>query len=104
MKNEYDRKLVEKLLDEIMENFDFKKVHNVMEFLDWKWASSTTADAVPSIDEIKDEAARLLWDVVNDPENEVIATGGLRVTKDFSDYRHPFISLEFVLEEWDAVS
>ena len=96
----YNRDKVEKILDSIMDNFDFKKVHEVMEFLNWKWAK-IDGDGIPTVDDLRDEAARLLWDLVNS-NNEVIATGGFYVQKDFSDYDDPWISLKFVLEDWDS--
>ena len=96
-KNYYNRELVEKMLDSIMDNFDFEKVHDTMLALDWRWAS---IGDVPTVEEIEDEAARLLWDVVNADDYDVIATGGLEASKDFSDYNDPFIQLRFTLEEW----
>ena len=97
MKN-YNRELVEKMLDSIMDNFDFEKVHTTMLALDWRWASSN--GDVPTVEEIKDEAAKLLWDVVNAEDYDVVATGGLEALKDFSDYNDPYIKLTFTLEEW----
>lgn len=98
-KNYYNRELVEKMLDSIMDNFDFEKVHNAMLALDWRWAS---VGDVPTVEEIEDEAARLLWDVVNAGDDyDVVTTGGLEASKDFSDYNDPFIQLRFILTDWD---
>lgn len=94
----YNKELVEKMLDSIMENFDFKKVHDAMLALDWRWAS--TRGDVPTVEEIEDEAARLLWDVVNAEDYDVIGTGGLEASKDFSNWDDPYIGLKFILEEW----
>ena len=95
--NNYNRELVEERLDAIMENFDFETVHEVMVQLKWAWAS---AGGVPTVEQIKDEAARLLWDLVNAPDYDTVATGGLEAWKDFSEYDDPFIELKFVLTEW----
>ena len=84
-----------KVLDEIFDNFDFEKVKSVMDALDWKWDGLARFDPtdnfklkkgfyVPTLDEIKQFAANLLWDCVN-MKDVVVATGGFRVEKDFSD-------------------
>lgn len=39
-------------------NFDFEKMHKIMEFLDWTWYSS---NGVPDVDHIKDTAMKQLY-------------------------------------------
>lgn len=40
----------EELINEVLDNFDFERVHKVMTFLDWKWISlSEGTNEVPSI-------------------------------------------------------
>ena len=95
----YDRYLVEKRLDDIMDNFDFYRVHNVMKALNWHWISAKAKNGVPTVQEIKALAADILWELVNS-DDERIATGGLEASKDFSDLKNPFIELKFVVEEW----
>lgn len=95
--NNYNRELVEERLDAIMENFDFEDVHEVMVQFKWTWAS---AGGVPTVEQIKDEAAKLLWDLVNATDYDTVATGGFEARKDFSEYDDPFIELKFVLTEW----
>ena len=90
-----------KVLDSIMENFDFAKVRKVMKTLNWKWASAKgDEDGVPTEQEIGDFAAKLLWDLVRDPKNNVICTGGFYAEKDFSDPNDPWIELSFRVEYW----
>ena len=85
-------------VDDIMNRFDFSKVHRVMEMLGWKWAYSK---GVPTIDEIRAEAKRLLVDAVTERTN--IATGGFRaVYEDAMDDNDPYIGLEFILEECEG--
>ena len=66
---------------EIMDNFDFERVHKVMETLDWKWASTR---GVPTLRDIELMAQRLLYDVVKStlwPPSEIprsLSTGGFR--------------------------
>lgn len=94
-----NRELVEERLDSIMDNFNFERVYNVMKAIDWKWVKKDSSYGVPTVDEIKEKAANLLWNLVNSDVN-LISTGGLEVSKDFSDYDDPFIQLKFVVEEW----
>ena len=92
-----------KVLDYIMDAFDFEKVRKVMVALGWKWAGAKgDANGVPTLDEIKQGAANLLWDLANDPKNKVIATGGFRAEKDFSDPDDPWMRLVFEVTDWDA--
>jgi len=65
-------------IDEILDEFDFEKVHKVMTALDWEWYST---DGVPSIAELRREARRLLKDLVNG-RHQSISTGG------FTAYMH----------------
>lgn len=101
------------ILDEIFDNFDFEKVKAVMDKLDWKWAflkrldpkddfKEKTVTAIPTLDEIKETAAKLMWDCANDPKNSVIATGGFRVEKDFNDPVGPWMRLSFEIADWET--
>lgn len=51
-------------IDEIMERFDFEKVRRVMEFLNWTWAGV----GIPSTEELKSTARRVLYDAVAEYE------------------------------------
>ena len=100
-KNYYNRELVEKMLDSIMDNFDFAKVRKVMKALKWKWAGvKGDEDGVPTEQEIGDFAAKLLWELANDPKNKAIGTGGFFAEKDFLDPNDPWMQLSFRVEEW----
>lgn len=50
--------------DEIMERFDFQNVRSVMEFLNWTWAGV----GIPSIEQLKSTARRVLCDAVAEYE------------------------------------
>ena len=102
-----------KILDDIVDNFDFEKVKKTMDALDWKWSDLERFDPkqdfkkvkgyfVPTLDEIKEFAAKLLWDLANDPKNHVIGTRGFRAEKDFSDPNDPWMRLSFEIEQWDV--
>ena len=69
-------------INDVMERFDFDKVHKVMTFLNWTWAT-TTGGTVPSIDELKACAYQLLHLAVQSHEERGrpltgsnVATGG----------------------------
>lgn len=109
-----DRKIIG-ILDEIMNEFDFDQVKQTMDALDWKWVNLKRLDPkddfkekigayVPTLDEIKQTAADLLWSLATDPdpENTVLAGGGFRVERDFSDPYDPWMRLSFEVTDWDA--
>jgi hypothetical protein len=50
---------VNKMIDDIIENFDFNRVETVMEFLGWKWIGDNKLEHV-TVDMLKKEARRLL--------------------------------------------
>ena len=98
---------VRKVLDDIFDNFDFDRVKQTMDALDWKWDVGTSATpdeerfAVPTLEKIKKEAARLMWECAN-MDTERLATGGLVVEKDFTDPDDPWMRLSFEVTDWDA--
>ena len=82
-----------KQIDEIMDNFDFRKVAEVMEHLGWAWCGS--GYKVPIESEIRSKARELLQDVSRKlPSN--VSTGGFRA----QSYEDGNLTLEFVLAEW----
>lgn len=99
--NSTNKDKVIKVLNSIMDNFDFAKVRKVMKALKWKWAGvKGDEDGVPTEQEIGDFAAKLLWDLVNDPKNKAIGQGGFFAEKDFLDPDDPWIQLSFHVEDW----
>ena len=90
-------------INDIMKDFDFKRVHDVMSYLDWKWAGCGSEKCgVPSVEKIKEEARRLLVDAAYEKTN--IATGGLRAVyeRDGAHDDDPYIGLEFIVEECEG--
>jgi hypothetical protein len=84
-----------------LEDFNFQKVHDVMKQLDWKWAM--TKYGVPTIDELKSEAKRLLIDAC--VEHTCVATGGFRAVYEAGetpDDPDTYIALEFIIEECEG--
>lgn len=93
------------LIKEIMGSFDFEKVHEVMKFLNWKWASLSN-EGIPTVDQLRDEARKLLkeaWD-----KKSTISTGGFTARyhseeDDGSEYGAiETLDLSFNIDQWDA--
>jgi len=65
------KKWQKKAIEEIMDNFDFEKVHNAMVFMNWTWSFNKT----PTVDELKETAHHLLCEIC-EGDSEFIETGG----------------------------
>jgi hypothetical protein len=94
---------MKKQIDEIMEEFDFKKVHSVMKYVDWRWVKDGDDDfemEIPNIERMKETARRLLEESAEKDREEYasIATGGFKATR----YPGDHLGLEFVLADWDT--
>ena len=110
-------------VDEIILHFDFQKVHDVMEMLDWKWASwydeaeDQHMNEVPSVYALRIRAYQMLLDAV---EKDCGASGGFEVRtyvydlydengnpyspEDPDDFEHSVhLSLKFVVEEQGTI-
>lgn len=83
------RKFAENASKEIMQNFDFDKVHKVMEFLDWKWYG--TENGVPTtfelVKEVKDRLNELIERACNEaadniPIDELVYEAGTTLDDD----------------------
>jgi len=106
-------------INNVLDQFDFEKVHRVMEFLEWEWASGARKDdsiiyeheemRIPTVQEMICAARRLLVSAIKDETSW--DTGGFRATAKIErsededspdDFTHSVtVSLEFVLEEID---
>ena len=82
----------------ILNHFDFNKVKNIMDILNWKWALSK--NGVPDMDEIIGLATRLLIDACVEKTN--ISTGGFRAVYDDNGDGDPYVGLEFIVEECEG--
>ena len=100
---------VNKMIDDIMDEFNFAKVQSTMYHLDWKWASV----GIPTIDDLRNEAERLLrgaaearlgqfkdthWE-----QGIINGTGGFQAMAFCNEDKTKIIGLDlkFVLAEWD---
>lgn len=75
----------------ILKNFDFEKVHEVMNHLNWVWYNENERK-VPTVKELKKTAKELIKEIKK-LDVDVISTGGFEVRKD-----EDAIILQFVLE------
>lgn len=83
-----------KKIKKILKHFDFEQVHDVMEHLNWGWKD--TDGKVPSIDQLKDLAKKLLNEVAEKDKFYTISTGGLKALR----YENGSMGLEFILTDW----
>jgi len=103
---------IDRMVDEILEEFNFNKVRKAMWHLDWKWA--TAADGIPTIEELKETAERLLRQAAEYRLGQyrdsywelgiINATGGFQAMAfcDETKTRITGLDLKFVLTEYDA--
>lgn len=101
-------------VEEVIENFDFEKVHEVMKMLNWKWNGDNPGElsTIPTVEKMK-EVVKDLFRSMEDQIAEGVAksgtwsdytdctstgsAGGFRATIDGDVY-----TLEFVLEEYET--
>lgn len=95
---------IDQQVNEILCTFDFEKVHKVMKFLNWKWASSRTEDQIPSLGELVLKAQELIYSSLAEistqsTEDYFVMTGGFKVTIIRCYDGYLIIELMFVLED-----
>ena len=89
----------QKLIDDIMDNFNFEKVHKVMKFLNWTWWNlETMKEYVPTIQDIRSSARDRLKTVLLE-KCGYCESGGFVARK----YDDDTISLEFKIESWGDI-
>ena len=85
------------MVTQVMEQFDFERVHNIMQYLNWKWAIGNGEMAVPNSYRIMKCADRLLRGVAQhygDDEFHSRGTGGFVASLDSE-----CLTLQFILTE-----
>ena len=95
----------QKMMFDIMNNFDFEKVHNAMNHLGWTWYPI----GIPAVDNLRFAARERIESVIksclldaNPNEEYYVSSGGLKATAIKDDYGQiTFLELEFVLTSWD---
>jgi len=99
----------QKLVDDVIENFNFNKCHRVMKHLNWGWGFPNTE--VPSIEKLKKSALnriemaieQLKTDVKRNPSPFYSSSSGGLCAKVYRDrYKNiRAVTLEFILTEWE---
>ena len=103
------REQIDKMKEEILNEFDFPRVILTMKALNWTWGMQPS---VPSIDELKRSSERLIDGAVkgaitstklSEGEAYIYASGGFKV----SAYRNRFkaitaIQLEFIVTSYES--
>jgi hypothetical protein len=99
---------VEEMINGIMENFEWKRVQEVMDYLDWQWRGEYVTVAM-----LKESAERLLRGAMSSRLGEFIdesdekgianSTGGLEAKAWCDEDKTHIVRLElkFVLSSWD---
>lgn len=92
--------LHEEMIDEVLDDFNFERVHCAMTAIDWKWQTTGgNGLAVPTIARLKARARILLHAAIKD---KYIATGGLHAQYHPADgTEREWFQLQFVLCEAD---
>lgn len=95
---------LEKQVNEILEAFDFHKVKQVMQALNWKWAFSNTEDQIPSYGELVMQSQRLIYQGIEGlfkyGNNFSTGTGGFNVICTRCDDGYIIVDLQFVVADW----
>jgi hypothetical protein len=87
-------------IENILDDFDFHRVQQVMIALDWKWA--TAVDGVPYVGELRKQARSLLEDVYRYEDTACITMGcgGFEATRLMEvGSLTKYLSIKFVVEE-----
>ena len=85
----------EEHIDEIMDNFDFRKVAFAMEAVDWHWA---TCEGVPSESELRKVARHYLKEVAKHDSYWSTGSGGFMATR----YDDGNLGLVFQMSDWNT--
>ena len=81
----------QELIDNIMDNFDFRKVHQAMKALNWKW---DRIDEIPEEHELRKAARAVLRGAI---AYGFTGTGGFNAR-----YLDGTLELYFVVTEWNS--
>lgn len=77
-------------INQIMDWFDFRKVYNAMMALEWTWGGEYPCEA-----ELREQARKLLNQLVKDKQCATIGTGGFEAYRDNEQ-----LGLRFIVCDW----
>ena len=90
-------KLIKKMIAQVMNDFDFMKVRNVMAHIGWKWVNGRGKEEVPTLYQLIKVGEDLLQTCAayyGEKDYYMAETGGFRAT-----LNEDKLNLEFILEE-----
>jgi hypothetical protein len=95
-----------RMIANIINEFDFEKVHKAMKCLGWTWFGV----GCPTIDQLRNSARHRLDSAIKGcladgkPDIEyIVSSGGMKATAYKNDYGQiTFIQLEFILTSWES--
>ena len=90
------------MIDEVIEKFNFERVHIAMTALDWRWRNPVgeAGHSVPGLSRLKEMARHLLRETI---KNKVVASGGLEAKYHPKvDDEPEYFELKFILEHKDS--
>ena len=108
--NEEELTPLERMIEDVLDNFDFQKVHNAMVALNWTWLDK----GVPSVENLREQARDLLrssaearlgdYSYVNYEVGITSCTGGLEAQSwcDSQKSRITHMELTFVVTHSDS--
>lgn len=93
-------------IEEILDEFDFGKVHNVITHLGWTWHGKD----IPTVGDLRRTARRLLWEVVENSSDRGLpyryaATGGFYAhANEGADAKGHWVRLRLAFEvtDWES--
>ena len=99
----------QRMIANILNEFDFIKIHQVMVCLDWQWMYN---NGIPTIDGLRNAARKRIDSAIKGCIGEGTAnipysasSGGLKATVEKNIYGQiDFIELEFVVSSWDTTA
>lgn len=99
LEKNFPEHLIEKMINGVMDSFNFDKVHDAMLAFDWKWYLGPEETGVPGVWRLTETAKRLLFDILMkyryDGMCHTTSSGGFTASIDDNGV----LSLQFVLEE-----
>ena len=96
-KKNLKKDIQEKMIMDVLNEFDFRKVHDVMSATNWKWSCKNGEFRVPNLYELIKNAEFLLRTILKDygtGKFTYVCSGGFKASLDEDDY----LALEFVVE------
>ena len=100
MRNKEELQNKEKVIENIIENFNFVKVHKVMESLDWVYSGEEEPPTVGRLVLSMQETLDTIWKMLDTRNNYKISSGGFFYFGEvFEDKK--YIEVVFAVTSWD---